>query len=88
LTIRNDGIDLVDTDLMVILRGLPPGVSLEDRDGMTVFLPEPSLPYRRMFLPGGALEPGNSLDVFLRFSMPAGARLDFDVVLLSGQGQP
>jgi cytochrome c peroxidase len=88
LTLVNRGVDPIDTDLMLVLSGLPPGVELTNADGVTLLRPAPAMPYRRMFLQGGLLPSGGSLDVMLHFHVPAGQRPDFTPVVFSGQATP
>lgn len=88
LTLHNAGADPIDTDLMVILTGLPDNTKLMNRDGMTIASPAPALPYRRLFLQGGAIMPGGSVEIHLRFAGPPRMRLDYSVVLLSGNRTP
>ena len=88
LTLYNDGTEPIDTDLMVILKGLPASARLMNRDGVTLSLPSPALPYRRLFLQGGAIRPGDSVELHLRFAGPPHMRLDYSVVLLSGNRTP
>jgi hypothetical protein len=46
-------------------------------------------PYRRVFLPNGALMPGQSIVETLVFKhVPHDAQANFSLVLLSGQGNP
>jgi hypothetical protein len=42
----------------------------------------------RIFLPGGVLAPGASIEVPVRFAAQAGTAIQFSPVLLSGQGKP
>lgn len=70
----------IDTHLLVIAKGVPNGVKLENASGTTAS----GEPYRRVFLPNGVLQPGESIVVKLRFSSPA----TYSLKLLSGQGNP
>ncbi|MBI4169649.1 MAG: hypothetical protein HY510_06905, partial [Acidobacteria bacterium] len=88
LSLENIGADPIDTDLMVVLRRLPEKVVLMNPDGATSEMPEPFLPYRRLFLGGGLLRPGESVDLRLRFAAPPRVRPDYEVVLFSGQRAP
>ena len=46
-------------------------------------------PFLRVFLPGGAIEPGQSVDVALEFERhPQSPPVNFTLTLLSGQGTP
>ncbi|MFQ5876426.1 MAG: cytochrome-c peroxidase [Acidobacteriota bacterium] len=88
ITLVNRGADPIDTDLMIVLRGLTEGLSLANADGISIAVPEPALPYRRVFLEGGTLAPGASLDLLLRFSGSPRRPLDYEAVILSGQAAP
>ena len=88
LTIENLGSDPIDTDLMVILRGLTQGMRLLNADGITLLDPDPLLPYRRLSLEGGVLEPGGHVTLRLLFAAPPRTRPDYQVVLLAGQKTP
>jgi len=75
----------VDTHLLIVLRGLPSGVRLNNASGTT----RSGDPYLRVFLPGGVLEPGQRLTQ--RFVFNGTARRTpptYTVTLLSGQGTP
>ena len=88
LILTNHATEPIDTDLMVVIRGLPQGAALMNASGVTETLPEPSLPYRRLFLPSGTIEPGRSMEVELRFSLPPGGLLDYELFLYTGQIDP
>lgn len=77
--IANSSTAIVDTHLLVIVKGLSGG-KLVNGSGTT----KSGEPYRRIFLPGGTLQPGQSIDVALRFDAPA----RYSLTLLSGQGNP
>lgn len=78
--ITNRGTSPIDTHLLVIATGLPRGVEMENASGTT----KSGAPFRRIFLPNGVLEPGQSIVVKLRVSAPA----TYSLKLLSGQGVP
>ncbi len=93
--LTNNSTAVVDTHLLMIARGLPRQVELENGSGVT----STGDPYRRVFLADGTLQPGQSIVQRLVFkikrrhghdrddgerSAPANYRLD----LLSGQGNP
>ena len=81
LTNTSDAV--VDTDLLIVVRGLPAGVRLTNASGTT----RAGEPYLRVFLPGGVLEPGRSLTQ--RFGFNGSARPGrLTLTLLSGQGDP
>ena len=88
LILTNHTTEPIDTDLMVIIRGLPEGAVLMNASGVTETLPEPSLPYLRIFLPSGFIEAGGSVEVELRFSLPPAGRVDYEVILYTGQIAP
>jgi len=82
---RNVGDSVVDTHLLIILRGLPSGVRLANASGMT----RGGDPYVRVFLDDGVLRPGQSLTQRFVFSGVRGRRPPaYGVQLLSGQGRP
>ena len=75
----------VDTHLLVIANGLPFQVEMTNASGRT----SNGFPYRRLFLPNGLLEPGQSIDVTLRFKRyRQSPPVNFTLMLLSGQGNP
>jgi hypothetical protein len=76
---------VVDTHLLVIVRGLPAGVRLTNASGMT----HNGEPYIRVFLRDGVLQPGQRITQRLMFSGGrAGRPPAFGITLLSGQGVP
>lgn len=87
IRITNTSSSLVDTHLLIIVRGLSERTSLENASGTT----RSGDPYIRVFLPDGVLQPGESILQQLIFKRPGGNNappvayvLDF----LSGQGNP
>ncbi len=83
--ISNNGTSVIDTHLLLIARGLPRDIRLENGSGVT----SSGDPYRRVFLRDGVLLPGQSIVerlVFKRSS--AGKPVNYNLVLLSGQGNP
>lgn len=78
--IANISKSIIDTHLLVIVEGLSSGVRLVNASGTT----KSGDPYRRIFLPDGTLQPGQSIVVKLRFDAPA----RYSLTLLSGQGKP
>lgn len=81
-TLVNGSDSVVDTHLLVVVRGLPPGTVLKNGSGTT----SDGDPYLRLFLDDGVLAPGEDLSVELRFQgRPPG---EYQLVLLSGQGTP
>jgi len=83
--ITNKSSSSVDTHLLVVARGLSHQVQMENASGIT----SNGDPYRRVFLPGGVLLPGQSIDVELRFERRRDAPpVRYSLTLLSGQGNP
>jgi len=76
---------LVDTHLLVIVRGLPARVRLTNASGST----RNGEPYIRVFLRAGVLQPGERITQRLVFSDVGRWRLPpYRIELLSGQGNP
>lgn len=84
LTLTNSSSSVVDTHLLVIVQGLPEGVKLSNASGMT----KGGDPYLRVFLDGGVLEPGQSINEELQFEGSADTMASYRLTLLSGQGNP
>jgi cytochrome c peroxidase len=83
--LTNSGTSPVDTHLLVIPAGLSFQVEMVNASGRT----SAGDPYLRVFLPNGALAPGESVDVDLRFKRSAQSpSVSFTLMLLSGQGTP
>ena len=83
--LSNTSADVVDTHLLVIVRGLPAGVRLLNASGTT----RSGEPFRRVFLRDGVLNPGEAITRSLVFSRAPGERgLTYGLSLLSGQGTP
>ena len=83
--ITNTSSSIVDTHLLIIVSELPNGIHLKNASGKT----SNGDPYIRFFLPGGVLNPGQSITQKLVFERgwncpPLTYTLDF----LSGQGKP
>lgn len=75
----------VDTHLLIVAKGLPAQVRLENRSGVTTA----GDPYLRVFLADGVLLPGQSIVERLRFKRLSHApRGGYTLTLLSGQGDP
>jgi hypothetical protein len=76
---------VVDTHLLIVIRGLPAGVRLKNASGTT----SAGDPYIRVFLKDGVLPPGQRITQRLLFSDPhRRARPAYGITLLSGQGTP
>jgi cytochrome c peroxidase len=84
LRITNSGSSAIDTHLLVIVEGLPPGARLLNASGTTKDGP----PYRRLFLHEGVLNSGESVPVTLRFAGDGEKRHTYSLRFLSGQGNP
>jgi cytochrome c peroxidase len=83
--ITNISDSVVDTHLLVVVRGLPAGVRLKNASGVT----HGGEPYVRVFLHEGVLEPGQRLTQRLLFGDVRQRRLPpYTLTLLSGQGTP
>ncbi len=85
--LTNTSRSVVDTHLLLILRGLPTGIRLTNASGLT----SAGDPYIRLFLGQGILEPGRQVLQTLVFARPAGAnapKASYTLTLLSGQGKP
>ncbi len=85
--ITNRSQSVIDTHLLIIVRGLPRETGLQNASGTT----HSGDPYIRVFLPNGVFQPGQSIVQMLIFereedrdARPSGYVLDF----LSGQGKP
>lgn len=84
--ITNKSGAVVDTHLLLIVRGLAAGVRLANASGTT----RKGEPYIRIFLPkDGVLAPGDSIAQDFNFVLPAGqATPQYMLVAMSGQGNP
>jgi hypothetical protein len=81
LNISNVTSSVVDTHLLIVVRGLPSGTSLTNASGKT----SNGDPYLRIFLPDGVLNPGQDITQSLVFDV---APKNYTLQFLSGQGQP
>jgi cytochrome c peroxidase len=83
--LTNDGSAPVDTHLLAVARGLSFQVEMTNASGRT----STGDPFLRVFLPNGVLDPGQSIDVALKFRRHAQSPpVSFTLTLLSGQGTP
>ena len=84
--ITNNSSSMIDTHLLVIARGLPNQIEMENASGMT----SSNHPYRRVYLNDGVLLPGQSLVQTLRFRRQSSQApaVSYVLTLLSGQGNP
>jgi cytochrome c peroxidase len=83
--ITNNSTSIIDTHLLLVARGLPPHVKMLDASGTT----SAGEPYRRVYLDGGVLMPGQSIVQTLAFTHRGpGQPGQVALTLLSGQGKP
>ena len=85
--ITNRGQSVVDTHLLIVVRGLLPDIQLENASGTT----RSGDPYIRVFLPDGVLQPGQNIVQTLIFKRQGGNNappVSYTLDLLSGQGNP
>jgi hypothetical protein len=83
--ITNIGTSVIDTNLIVVVSGLPEDARLLNASGTT----SGGDPYLRLFLRDGVLNPGENVVVRLLFAGVKGEHADrYSFVLLSGQGKP
>ena len=82
--LKNTSDSVVDTHLLVIVRGLPARVKLDNASGMT----RDGAPYVRIFLEDGVLKPGQEITQRLKLRDPKQKLPTYSLQLLSGQGQP
>ena len=83
--ITNNSTSIIDTHLLVVAQGIAGRERLENASGTT----KAGDPYLRVFLPAGALLPGQSVNVALQFKRQHhDPRVNYRLVLLSGQGNP
>jgi cytochrome c peroxidase len=82
--LTNNSSSIVDTHLLVIVKGLSRQSRLVNASGTT----KAGEPYLRVFLPGGALLPGQNTSVTLLFQQRRDTPANYSLTLLSGQGNP
>ncbi len=85
--ITNKSSSVIDTHLLIIVRGLSDEIFLENASGTT----RSGDPYIRVFLPDGALQPGQNIVQTLLFKRKGGKNappVSYSLDLLSGQGNP
>jgi hypothetical protein len=80
--ITNMSSAVIDTHLLVIVTGLPAGVTVNAKETTTA-----GQPYYRMFLPDGVLSPGQSLSRTV-VRTGGGSSSSYTFQLMSGQGKP
>jgi cytochrome c peroxidase len=83
--LTNSSESIVDTHLLIVVQDLSPDVKLANASGTT----SGGDPYLRVFLPGGVLQPGDSIFQTLSFKRkPKAAPVGYTLKFLSGQGTP
>ncbi len=83
--ITNNSSSVVDTHLLIVVRGLSDRIRLENASGFTTA----GDPYLRVFLPDGVLRPGQTIVTRLDFRRGSNAGpVSYTLQLLSGQGNP
>jgi hypothetical protein len=83
--ITNNSSSVVDTNLLIITKGLSNRIELLNASGVT----NTGDPYLRVFLADGVLLPGQSIVKSLVFERPAHQPpANYTLTLLSGQGKP
>jgi cytochrome c peroxidase len=85
-SITNTSPSVVDTHLLIIVRGLSREILLENASGTT----KNGDPYIRVFLPDGVLQSGQNIVQTLIFKQPVDKNVPptYSLELLSGQGNP
>jgi len=85
--ITNSSQSVVDTHLLIIVRGLSHEILVENASGTT----HSGDPYIRVFLPDGVLQPSQNIVQSLIFRRQGGKNappVSYTLDLLSGQGNP
>jgi cytochrome c peroxidase len=83
--LTNTSDSVVDTHLLIIVRGLPVSSQLKNASGTT----HSGDPYIRVFLPDGVLQPGQRITQRFLFSDGSQTKVpSYAITLLSGQGTP
>jgi hypothetical protein len=84
--ITNTSKTVVDTHLLIVARGNSTHVELDNASGTT----SAGDPYLRVFLPGGVLQPGQSIvrKLVIKSQRPNLPPAGYTLTLLSGQGNP
>jgi hypothetical protein len=86
-TITNSSTSVVDTNLLIVVKGVAAGIQLQNASGTT----STGNPYIRVFLTNGVLQPGQNIAQALIFKRPGGDKappVSYSLDLLSGQGNP
>ncbi len=80
-----DSGSVIDTHLLIIVKGLDRHVTLANASGMT----KAGEPYLRVFLPEGVLKAGETIARDLKFKVASGSGpVTYGLQFLSGQGNP
>ena len=80
-----DSGSVIDTHLLIIVKGLDRHVTLANASGMT----KAGEPYLRVFLPEGVLKAGETIARELQFKVAAGGGpVTYSLQFLSGEGNP
>jgi hypothetical protein len=85
--ITNRSLSVIDTHLLIVVRGLSNGIRLDNASGRT----RSGDPYIRVFLPNGVLEPGQNIVQAFMFRRRGGSNappVSYALDVLSGQGNP
>ena len=83
--LTNNSTSIIDTHLLLVAKGLPRPIQLENGSGRT----QAGDPYRRVYLKDGVIMPGQSIVVSLVFKRERNdPQVRYSLGLLSGQGQP
>lgn len=80
--ITNTSSSVIDTHLLVVVNGLPVGLTVDAKETTKA-----GRPYYRMFLPGGVLNPGQSVSRTV-VRTGGGSSSSYTLQLMSGQGKP
>ncbi len=88
LKLTNSSDEAVDTHLRLCFKGLPLGAVVLSAEGRTIGHPSPGLPYQRIFLPNGVLEPGKTVSASITIYTGSRLPLKLNMDVLSGQGRP
>ncbi len=88
LKLTNTSDEPVDTHLLLCFKGLPLGAVVLSAEGRTIGLPSRGLPYQRIFLPDGALEPGQTASAYITIYTASRLPMKLNMDVLSGQGRP
>ncbi|MBP6821884.1 MAG: hypothetical protein KA368_10085, partial [Acidobacteria bacterium] len=88
LNLTNISDEPIDTHLLLFFKGLPFGTSVLSGEGRASKGDVAGLPYQRVFLPNGVIEPEKSVDVIVKVFVPRHQPLKLNLTILSGQGKP